>query len=143
MELLGNKRYVICDLSEDTSLFKGYYEDYEIDVDILSKLSKSLGFSYDLYTALFRVDKNSADIMVKSMMSQNNIDKIVLLLDEENMRVINYSLDSERVPVLNKEFINRVKSLSETCEELDLSEIYYQYLLYYYLYTLLFAFKNY
>ena len=44
MELFGNKRYVICDLSEDTSLFKGYYEDYEIDVDILSKLSKSLGF---------------------------------------------------------------------------------------------------
>lgn len=126
MELFDNKRYVVCDLSEDTSLFsKGYYEEYEVDVDILSKLSKSLGFSYDLYTALFRVDKDSADLMIKSMMAQNNIDKIVLLLDEENMTVINYSLDSERVPVLNKEFINRVKSLSETCDELELSEIYY------------------
>lgn len=125
MDLFDNKRYEVFNLSEDTSLFRGYYGDYEIDVDILIKLSKSLGFSYDLYTALFRVDKNSADIMIKSILQQNKIEKIVLLLDEENMRVINYSLDAERIPVLNKDFINRVRSLSETCEELAISEVYY------------------
>jgi hypothetical protein len=125
MELFDNKSYEICNLSEDTSIFEGYYKDYIVDTELLVRLSKNLGFSYDLYNALSKVDNYSADIMIKSMIQKNNIKGIVLLLDKEEKKIIDYSIDSDRLPIMNKDFVSKVLSLSETCSEISLSEIYY------------------
>lgn len=125
MELFNNKKYIHCKLSEDASIFSGYFQDYEVDVDILKRLAKSLGFSYDLYSTLATINDASAEALVKSMSKQYQIDSVFLLVDDESKTVISYSLDSDRTPVLNSEFVKRVSSLSDTSEDIELTEIYY------------------
>ena len=120
-----NKRYEIYNLTEDVSIFRGYYGNYSVDVSLLKRLSKSLGFSYDLYLTMLKASELSADLLVKSMSSQSNIEKVVLLLDDEDMVVVDYSIDSERYPILNDEFIARVRSLEETSRDISISEVYY------------------
>lgn len=120
-----NKRYEIYNLTEDVSIFRGYYVNYSVDVSLLKRLSKSLGFSYDLYLTMLKASELSADLLVKSMSSQSNIEKVVLLLDDEDMVVVDYSIDSERYPILNDEFIARVRSLAETSRDISISEVYY------------------
>lgn len=121
---MGNKIYVNCSMVDRPEVMKGYYEKYSISEDILSKLSRDLGFSYDMYAALSSLDSDTAEKLVTSMSRKNKREEIVLLLDEDTNSVLGYSLDSTRFPVLNSEFLRRVNSLVDTCSEVKIVETY-------------------
>lgn len=125
VQVTDNKYYKKCTLSEDASIFNGFLDNHEIDVDILRRLSKDLGFSYDLYNTLNDIDPEAAKAMVISMSTHSKHPEILLLIDKENNSVLNYSLESERAPLLNSEFIKRVSSLVGTSDSVSLSEVYY------------------
>lgn len=119
------KRYEKYTISEDPSIFSGYWNNYEVSLDLLEKLSRDLGFSYKLYSNLFSISKDSAYSLVKSMSLHSNHPSIYLLLDDENMKVLWYSLDSDRSPILNFDFATIVTRLVDTEKSLELSDVYY------------------
>lgn len=122
--LKSNKRYETYNLTVDSSLFRGYYKDkYLVTGDILRKLSKDLGFSYDLYTTLLGISPEAAHSLVNSMSKQSGHEEITLLLDEE--KVLGYSLESPRTPLLNIDFLKRAFSLVEASENVEISETHY------------------
>lgn len=124
-EVFSNKRYEKVDLTTDSSVFSGYVGDYSVCPDVYRKLSRELGFSYELYSTLSNIDTKSSDALVSSMSTQSNHEEVVLLFNDDTKEVINFSLDADRTPVLNSEFINRAYSMSETCDEVSISEVYY------------------
>lgn len=120
----SNKRYEVCNLTQDSSLFDGYYKDeYPVKDDILRKLSKDLGFSYDLYKTMRSISPAAASSLVASMSQQSQHTEITLLLDEE--QVVGYSLEAPRTPLLNSEFLKRAKSLLESSSEVAVAEVHY------------------
>ena len=127
IKVYDNKKYVRCRVSEecDSKVFNGYLENYEVDIDLLQRLSKDLGFSYDLYQTLSNIDEKAASTMVTSMSMHNKHPEVVFLVDEEEKRVIDYTLDYERLPILNSEFVHRVSSLADTSDAIEISEYYY------------------
>lgn len=119
-----NKEYVVYSLLGDTELFQGHYGDKYLDSDsILQRLAKDLGFTYDLYTTLLSISLPAATSLVNSMSKQSNHTEITLLVDEE--KVLGYSLEAPRTPVLNNEFVDRTLSLVETSDSVEVSEVYY------------------
>lgn len=130
MDIVYNKEYFRYNLTEDIShIFDGYLniedESYEIDSDILLRLSKILGFSYQLYSTLYKISPEAAYALVSSMSIQSEHPEIFFLVNTEEHKVLNFSLDKERAPLLNSEFIKRVKSQVEASDILDISEIQY------------------
>lgn len=110
MDINENKVYVKCNIVSD-DIFKGVYSVNSIDLKVMERLSKDIGFSYDLYCTLASIDQSVADNLVSSMCKKSKLNDITLLIDTEISQVIGYSLDSERVPVLNLDFLKRVNSL--------------------------------
>jgi len=126
IKLYSNKRYYTLNASEYVDIFKGYTSGgYEVDVSVLNRLSKDLGVPYDLYQTVFRINEDSASAMIEYLSLKNKHPKVVLLLDDEEMKVLDYSLDYERTPVLNADFIDKVQSLASTSSDVVVSEVYY------------------
>lgn len=125
IDIKYNKKYEKCNLSEDPTIFYGCYDKYEASYDLLKRLARDLGFSYDLYRTLYNISREAADSLVTSMSKQSNLKEIFLLLDEENAQVVDYSLDSSRAPILNSDFISRVSSLAETSSDISMTEVHY------------------
>ena len=121
---MENKEYIKCSFTDNSNIFRGYYEDMTISDDILSRLARDLGFSFDMYSALSSIDQSAADKFVESLSRKNNHLDIYLLVDHNTKEVLGYSLDSTRVPILNTEFIKRVKSLAETSSDIKVVETY-------------------
>lgn len=124
IKLQDNKSYEEYSVSNDASIFSGYYGDYSIDLEIRQRLAKELGFSYDLYTTLHDIDDLAADSLVYSMSTHSKHPTIHLLKDEEEKKILGYSLD-DRAPILNKDFLHRVISLADACDEVGVAEIHY------------------
>ena len=125
IQVSENKLYKRCNLQEGSDIFRGYIDNCILSTDLLSRLAKDLGFSYDLYLTLDTIDKNASDTLIKSMSTHSRHTDIVLLADKENSEIIDYTLESERLPVLNSDFIKRVTSLAETSDSISISDIYY------------------
>lgn len=106
----------------DASIFEGYVDDYEVPVEVLKKLAKYLGFSYDLYLTMCSIDKSASSALVESMSKQSNHPEVILLLDDSIRTVLGYVSDMDRNPVLNSEFISTVEKLVSTCDNLYISE---------------------
>lgn len=124
IKVSNNKRYEKYNISEDISIFDGTLK-YMIDISLVERLAKDLGFSYSLYSTLVDINKESAKAMIRHMSLQSKHTEIHLLVDEESNAVVDYSLDSDRTPLLNSDFINRVQSLVATSDAIRLSEVYY------------------
>lgn len=123
MSLSTTKSYIRYPL-KDPSLFNGCVDHkYDVPEDVIKKLSKELGFSYDLYRTLLSIDEDTSKKLLNSMSRQNNKDEAILLVDGES--VIGYTIDSDRLPILNTDFLDRVKSLVETSDSVMLDEIVY------------------
>lgn len=122
---MNNKRYEVCNVCDSPDIFKGYFGDYEIDSAILKRLSKELGFPYDLYVTLSAIDTEATDVLVKSMSRQSKHEEVLFLLDDELMEVVDYTVETDRNPVLNSEFVSTVKRLAETCQDVQVAEVYH------------------
>jgi len=121
MDTSTNKSYAVYDLVSDASIFRGYYQEkYAVSTDILRKLSKDLGFSYDLYLTMLNIAPSAADSLVASMSQQSNHKEITLLLGKDS--VLGYSLESPRTPLLNSDFLKRVSSIVEASSEVQVAE---------------------
>lgn len=122
---MGNKNYIGCSLVEHPEIFRGYLNDkYSVSDEILSRLSRDLGFSFDMYNTILNIDNNTADKLVVSMSTKNNHKDIYFLVDEDTQDVLGYSLDSTRTPILNEVFIKRTKSLAETSNDIEIDDTY-------------------
>lgn len=120
----NNKEYAVYDLSNSSVLFQGYYSDeHVVSEDMLRKLSKDLGFSYDLYLTLLKISPDAAASLVSSMSKQSNHTEITLLLGEGE--VLGYSLEAPRTPILNNEFIDRTLSIVDTSDSVEVAEVNY------------------
>lgn len=123
--LRDNKIHVIHNLVSDPRVFVGYLGEYMIPEDILKRLSKELGFSYDLYETIYKKDPVLADSLVVSMCDQHARQEVVFLVDVENKLVVDYIFSDGRVPILNIDFLKRVESLVGTSSEIEIDEVYY------------------
>lgn len=121
---MENKKYITCSLVDNPEIFQRYVDNYLINDDILNRLAKDLGFSYELYNTLSVIDQATADSLVVSMSRKSKHTEISLLVDEGTSEVIGYSLEYPRVPLLNENFMKRVTSLVETSKEIKISEKY-------------------
>lgn len=120
-----NKRYIKYSLKDDpSSILDGYLNDIVVSDGVLERLSKDLGVSRSIYEALKLVENNPLNI-VSYMSLKNKHPEVYLLEDIDEKVIIGYSLDGERAPILNSEFIKRVTSLSETSDDIEISEVYY------------------
>ena len=110
-----HKNYQSCSILD---IYSGTL-DYEISEDIMKKLSRELGFSYDLYLTLAAVNHEAALTLLKSIIKQSDI---LLLVDCDTDVVYGYTLETERKPILNSQFMSTVRSLLETTDQLIISE---------------------
>ena len=110
-----HKNYQSCSILD---IYSGTL-DYEISEDIMKKLSRELGFSYDLYLNLAAVNHEAALTLLKSIIKQSDI---LLLVDCDTDVVYGYTLETERKPILNSQFMSTVRSLLETTDQLIISE---------------------
>ena len=130
MNVSTNRSYIKYPIEKDSSLFDGYItseigEDYVVNTGLLKRLARSLGFSYDTYITLSNLNIDTARSLVFQLSSHANVGTIYLLVDEDKKIVLDYSLDQDRSPLLNSEFIKTVERLSTTVDHVKLSEIYY------------------
>lgn len=125
IRLALNKFYEKCSLLDIPKLFSNTFKDYLVSESILTKLAKNLGFSYDIYNGLASINSEAADAIIRYITSKNKISDILLLIDSNSNEIVGYSLESERLPITNNDFIYRVNSLSETSDDIDIGEIYY------------------
>ena len=119
----NSKRYEKYNLVESSEIFNEYYGNLIVPIHLRVKLAKDLGFSYDLYNKLASISPEAATQMVATMSSSKQ-ETITLLIDDANHIVLGYSLDTERTPILNADFIKRVKSLVDSCDAITCSEVY-------------------
>lgn len=127
MTTSDNKVYHQCPV--DMTLFSGSVKvddaEYEVPVDILKKLSKSLGFSYDMFLSLASVDLNLASELIARTANDKSLEEITVLLDTEENLVTDYSGDKNRSLVLNSDFIKTVERIVSTSDEVKISSEYY------------------
>lgn len=123
----NNKSYVTYKVSDD--LFSGYVtykdEEYEFPVELMQKLCKELGFSYELYLTLVSINKDTATSLVNSMSSRSNHPEVILLLEDNSKSVIGYTLDMDREPILNDEFISHINRIITSSDAIEIGEIQY------------------
>lgn len=124
IQIVNNKRYEKINL-ESQNVFEGYYDNYHISDELLKRLSRDLGFSLELYKNLRSINPSAASALVSSMSTMSKHSEVIFLLDDELKVVVDYTLDTERTPLLNSDFIHRVYSLVETSNAIELSEVYY------------------
>lgn len=121
---MDNKKYITCSLIESPEIFKGYVDNYYIQTEILNRLAKDLGFSFELYETLNNISESAASDIVVSMCKKSKHTTVNFLIDLESDEVLGYSLD-DRLPLLNDEFMKRVTSLIETSKEIKIIESHY------------------
>lgn len=119
-----NKSYITCSITENPDIFSGYYKDYSINDTILSRLARDLGFYIDMYSTLSAIDSSAADKLVLAASNKSKHTEISLLVNLDTHEVLGYSLDPNRLPLLNTDFMKRVSSLSETSQGLSTTEAY-------------------
>lgn len=123
--IVKNKSYIEYSLYDAPELFDGVLEGYEVSEEVLTNLAKSLGLSYNFYLKLASLDRETAHHVISLRAKQEKCEDILLLIDEETKSCVNYSLDTERPPILNSNFFEIVMSLLETTKEVSVSESYY------------------
>lgn len=116
---MSSKHYVDYSLS-DTSFFSGAVDNYTVPIEIIQRLSKDLGFSYDLFLTLDRINKEASKSLISTAVTRSKRDKIVLLVDDESQEVLGYTADPERNPLTNEEFKKTAEKILSTSEELQI-----------------------
>lgn len=119
-----DKEFIRLSDREIAESFRGYVDNNEISDEILAKVSRDLGFSFDLYNTLSNIDSSLADQLVLAMCKKSQRTEIAYLVDRSHHAALGYALDTERLPMMNEEFIKRVRSLAETSNEIKVDEIY-------------------
>ena len=125
-KLYPTKVYETVDMTSGSELFSGYYNEYRVPETVLSKLfrnfSKEIGISYELYKVLYDNNPTLANSLIENRFP---LDKIVLLLNTEDMVVVDYLLGTDRLPILNADFVNRVLSMVAANSHVSVAEINY------------------
>ena len=120
---MSNKTYQTYSIVNNPDIFRGYVGNAELSEDILNRLAKDIGISMDLYQTLDVVNPAAADDLVRSMSLKSKVSEVALLVDGND--VLGYSLETNRPPILNDDFIKRVNSLIESSSAVVVDEQYY------------------
>lgn len=116
---MANKSYQKFSLKDSKHVFNGYIDDYEIPESVLVRLSKDLGLPLSLCTTLSDIGyEHSIDDLIHTQSVKKKMPEITILKDDMTKKILGYTYNPERPPVLNEDFIHRYESTLEMSKDI-------------------------